>query len=450
MLSASLAGSGRGGEPARQGKMPAMATPACASAPPRYRLITLGSHGDLLPFFHLAQGLQSLGRSVDLIGSPMHRAAAQAQGLPFQSWCSEADEQQVLRDPRLFHPRRCLEALFTDFERHLRAQVERLRAGEAAEVLIAHPLAVPAAALARAAGSARFVVSACLAPSNLRSCADPLQIGELSVPSWVPMAWRGALWRWVDRRHVDPLALPGLNRVRAAQGLAPIAHFLPHLQQAPDATLTLFPEAFAPAPADWPTPRLAHGFPLQQDPVPVAEPRLDAFLARHPRPWVFTAGTANQQANRFFATAVEALQRLGRAGLLLSRSPEQIALPLPDSIARFAYLPLRSLLPQAAGLVHHGGIGTTAEALRAGVPQLVTPFAFDQFDNAARLRQLGVAEVLPAARLRADRLARGLQALAARAQADPAPWRRWASALAEPPQAETLLRALEQRLGLAP
>lgn len=428
--------------------MLAMPTSSFASTTPRYRLITLGSHGDLLPFLHLAQGLQSLGRTVELIGSPMHRAAAQAQGLPFQSWCSEADEGQVLQDPRLFHPRRCLEALFTDFDRHLRAQVELLDAGEPAEVLIAHPMAVPAATLARAAGGARFVVSACLAPSNLRSCADPLLIGALRVPSWVPLAWRRGLWRWVDRRHVDPLTLPWLNRARAERGLAPLAHFLPHLQQAPDATLTLFPEAFAPAAADWPTPRLVHGFPLQQDPAPVAEPRLQAFLERHPRPWVFTAGTANQQAARFFATAVEALQRLGRAGLLLSRSPEQIALPLPESIGRFAYLPLRSLLPKTAGLVHHGGIGTTAEALRAGVPQLVTPFAFDQFDNAARLQRLGVAEVLPAAGLRAAPLAKRLQALEQRLGAQPAPLQRWAAALAQPPDAAELMQRLERQLGI--
>ena len=417
--------------------------------PPRYRLITLGSHGDLLPFLHLAQGLQAMGRAVDLIGSPMHRAAAEAQGLRFRSWCSEADEQQVLQDPRLFDPRRCLEALFSDFDRHLRAQHELLLADEPVEVLIAHPLAVPAAALARAAGSARFLVSACLAPSNLRSCADPLHIGPLRIAPWVPQALRRGLWWWVDRRAVDPLTLPGLNALRAAQGLAPVARFLPHLQQAPDATLTLFPDAFAPPPADWPTPRLAHGFPLQQDTDAAPDPRLEAFLARHPRPWVFTAGTANQQAEAFFAAALGALQRLGQPGLLLSRSQANLPRELPASVAGFAYLPLSSLLPRAAGLVHHGGIGTTAEALRAGLPQLVTPFAFDQFDNAARLQQLGVAEVLPAAQLNADRLARGLQTLAARAQADPAPWRRWAETLAQPPRAEALLQALEQRLGLA-
>jgi len=63
--------------------------------------------------------------------------------------------------------------------------------------------------------------------------------------------------------------------------------------------------------------------------------------------------------------------------------------------------------------VHHGGIGTTHEALRAGVPMLVVPHGFDQPDNAARVRRLGVAAVLPSGRYRADRAAGALRRLLA-------------------------------------
>jgi rhamnosyltransferase subunit B len=45
--------------------------------------------------------------------------------------------------------------------------------------------------------------------------------------------------------------------------------------------------------------------------------------------------------------------------------------------------------------VHHGGVGSSAQALRAGIPQLVVPHAYDQFDNAMRLRRLGVGRTLP-------------------------------------------------------
>jgi rhamnosyltransferase subunit B len=74
-------------------------------------------------------------------------------------------------------------------------------------------------------------------------------------------------------------------------------------------------------------------------------------------------------------------------------------------------VPLSKLLPQAAALVHHGGIGTTAEAFRAGVPQLITPFAWDQFDNGARIASLGAGLVVPVAGLSPRKLARSLDAL---------------------------------------
>jgi len=69
------------------------------------------------------------------------------------------------------------------------------------------------------------------------------------------------------------------------------------------------------------------------------------------------------------------------------------------------------LLPHTAVLVHHGGIGTTAEALRAGTPQLVVPFGWDQFDNGARVTALGAGLVMPSKSLQPPKLARALHEL---------------------------------------
>src|SRR5262249_43209266 len=85
--------------------------------------------------------------------------------------------------------------------------------------------------------------------------------------------------------------------------------------------------------------------------------------------------------------------------LLLTGFANQVPL-LPPSVRHLTYAPLGKLLPGAAALVHHGGIGTSAAALAAGVPQLLIPFAHDQPDNAARLCRLGVAETLRRPRAR--------------------------------------------------
>ncbi|MBK8335066.1 MAG: hypothetical protein IPL03_00135 [Sterolibacteriaceae bacterium] len=138
---------------------------------------------------------------------------------------------------------------------------------------------------------------------------------------------------------------------------------------------------------------------------------LSAFLAAGEKPLVFTPGTGNLHAADFFTCALSAIHVLGRRAVFLTKERAQIPVNLPESVLWQSYVPLSSLLPRAAALVHHGGIGTTAEALRSGTPQLIAPFAWDQFDNGARVASLGVGMVIPAKRLRPRKLARSLQNL---------------------------------------
>ena len=78
--------------------------------------------------------------------------------------------------------------------------------------------------------------------------------------------------------------------------------------------------------------------------------------------------------------------------MFLTQYPEQLPARLPNGVRHFNYIPFSTVLPRAAAFVHHGGIGTTAQALAAGVPQLVVPLAHDQPDNAVRIRHLGVGD----------------------------------------------------------
>ena len=89
----------------------------------------------------------------------------------------------------------------------------------------------------------------------------------------------------------------------------------------------------------------------------------------------------------------------------------QLPSTLPPSVDHFDYVPLTEVLPRAAALVHHGGIGSAAQAPAAGIPHLVRPMAFDQPDNADRLSELGVARILPPVRFRAKAVTRHLEQL---------------------------------------
>jgi UDP:flavonoid glycosyltransferase YjiC (YdhE family) len=91
-------------------------------------------------------------------------------------------------------------------------------------------------------------------------------------------------------------------------------------------------------------------------------------------------------------------------GLLSTRFAEQIPADLPPGVRHVSFVPFRWLLPRAALLVHHGGIGSTSQALHAGIPQVIMPMGFDQFDNAARVERLGVGRALARRRFTAPRL----------------------------------------------
>ncbi|OYU98164.1 MAG: hypothetical protein CFE45_17550 [Burkholderiales bacterium PBB5] len=375
---------------------------------------TVGSVGDMHPFLGLGQALQRQGQDVRFMASPVHAARVHDSGLAFQPMGSAASFEAVADDPALWDPRTAMTVFWRGLRSSLQALPEAALAlpADRPATLLVHPLLLPSADLARARRPGLRVVAAWLAPHNLRSCHDPLMVGPLRIPRWVPMALRRGLWRRIDRRFIDPACLPELNAARADAGLAPVAHFMPHLNAVADQSVTLFPDWFAATPPDWPQPLLRGSFPLFE---PAADAALSnevrGFLAAGDPPVVVTLGTFQRHGGPLLAQVVTAARALGRRTLVLAADRTQVPLPPADDWLWQPYVPLHLLLPHAAALVHHGGIGTTAEALRAARPQLVLPWAFDQFDNAQRVVALGAGQTLPSRRLRPDRLLQSLRQL---------------------------------------
>jgi rhamnosyltransferase subunit B len=381
--------------------------------PVHFVVVTIGSAGDLFPFLALALALRARGHRVSFLAPEQHGPWVRPTGLPFTGL--PADEA-VLHDPDLWHPTRGFGVVWRATRPAMARIVPFVEALPLDErcVLLVHPLALPEADLCRTVHPGVKIAAAYLAPANLVTVHDPLMIGPWRVPAWVPLAARRGFWRWVGRRFIDPVALADINAARTAQGLAPVATLVDWIAAVPDLSLTLFPDWFAPTQPDWPRPLVRGDFPLF-DPNADAQPapELTAFLQAGTPPLVFTHGTGNTQAAAYFRHARAAAERLGRRAVFLTRHPEQVPAILPPTMLWQAYVPLRALLPHAAVLIHHGGIGTTAEALRAGTPQLVVPLAHDQFDNGARVTALGAGATLPAGRLTERRLVRKLAALLA-------------------------------------
>jgi rhamnosyltransferase subunit B len=373
-------------------------------------LVTTGSAGDLFPFLKLGTELRQRGHRVTVFAPALHAPIVQQAGLPFHG--SVADPA-VLEDPDLWHPRRGFGVVWRAVRPGLAGLLPMVQALAPGPVLIvAHPLAIADAVLCRSLREDVRVVAAYLAPSNIPTVYDPLMIGPLAIPRWVPHPWRRWLWKRVAANFIDPVAMPDVNAQRRRSGLEPVDNLLDFMRDAPDLAVALFPQWFGRRQPDWPQALCQGDFTLY-DPAPDAafSPELARFLECGDAPLVFTHGTGNQQADRFFAAALSAVRMLGRRAIFLTPHRAQVPAALPANVLWQDYLPLQKLLPLAAALAHHGGIGTTAEALRAGVPQLVVPLAYDQFDNGARVRALGAGLVLPHSRVSAALLAKTLQQL---------------------------------------
>lgn len=172
--------------------------------------------------------------------------------------------------------------------------------------------------------------------------------------------------------------------------LSPHALSLPDAMDDPGVKLGLFPDWFAKTDAR------ALGFPLHDDAaIPQLPPQLDAFLRDGAPPVVLTPGSFMRKSADFFRTGLDACEQLGLRALLLTPHKDQVP-AMPACARHYSYINLQRLLPRCAAILHHGGIGTAAQALRAGAPQILTPVLFDQFDNTARLEALGVGKRIAA------------------------------------------------------
>ena len=208
------------------------------------------------------------------------------------------------------------------------------------------------------------------------------------------------IFKMAQRLVIDPVVRPSLNVIRSELDLKPVKHVMKWWHSR-SRLLCLFPEWFCAPQLDWPAPLSQVDFPLWDErdsdqttfPIEIQD-KLETFLCKGSPPVAFTPGSANIFGNAFFQTALESCQKINCRAIFLTRFDEQIPKSLPESAIHIPFAPLSLLLPRCAALVHHGGIGSAAQAMAAGIPQLIRPQAHDQFDNASRIAELGIGRFL--------------------------------------------------------
>jgi rhamnosyltransferase subunit B len=384
-------------------------------------LTTFGSLGDLHPYLALARALQNRGHSVVLATLGVHRERVEEAGLPFHEIGPAIGESltEAALMAQLMDRKKGFEFLIREIVMpYLKRAYEEISAVAAdAQILITHPLTYAAHLFAEKHATKIRWVSVALAPSSLWSAYDP--------PVMPPAPWL-AKFRPLGPRFfrpvmallekgVNPWVKPWHEFRKELQLPQTTRHPIFDGQFSPSLTLCLFSPLFGSPQPDWPPNAQTTGFAFYKRPQDSeATNSLAAFLQDGEPPLVFTLGSsAVMDAGDFYTESANAARLLGkRAVLLIGRDPRNRPNDgLPSGVIACEYAPYASIFPHASVIVHQGGVGTTAEAMRAGKPMLVMPYGFDQFDNAARVKVLGIGRTIERKAYRAETAARELSFL---------------------------------------
>ena len=371
-------------------------------------LCTIGSAGDVYPFIGIGQQLKKRGFRVVLITSQYFEAQARNVGLEFFGLGSGEDYQSIIQDPDLWSPDKGFKVFAERVVFPIMEPAYEIIAGfDPSQTILVAQGQFFAAHIAHEKLGFPFITIH-LQPAAFRSVHE-FPLLPVKLP---PLLIRG-IFSLIDALLLDKLFAPNINRFRQRLGLPAINKIFGGWMHSPQKNLGLFPEWFAQPQRDWPPQTQLTGFVYydKQDENEELPRELETFLNAGSAPIIFTAGTAMKHADQFFRDCIEACQRLHQRGILLTQHPEQLPGQLPQGIQHFAYVPFSKVLPRALALVHHGGIGTTAQAIAAGIPQVIRPMAHDQPDTAARVEKLGIGATLNPKNFNASSLTEKLNAL---------------------------------------
>jgi sterol 3beta-glucosyltransferase len=381
----------------------------CGPRAMRVAILTAGSRGDVDPYLALGSGLRDAGFTVRLATHVGFRDQVESQGLEFAAVVHPSDV--LTADPRW-------EAL--------------QNAGDTAGRFVRHATRVARMIQPLLAGMLDDYWAACQGAdaviSSISGIGGPQQAAALRIPHcWAlvqPMSptveyahfmapGRGRLPGWVNlRTHVVAervhwrLFRTAINRwVTANLGVGSVPRPAPGGLFGSGAGSIVYgiSPSVVPRPRDWP-PNIAqfgHWF-LEAPPDETLPPELEDFLEAGPPPVYVHAGRIGvTPRGDFLAMVLRVFHRLGLRGLV-SGSPAE---PLPDPILAVPPVPFDRLFPRVVAVVHHGGAGTTAMALRAGIPSFGLPGFFDQPFWSARVAALGAGpRPVPVRRLTEARL----------------------------------------------
>jgi UDP:flavonoid glycosyltransferase YjiC (YdhE family) len=351
-------------------------------------LVSLGTDGDVFPFVGLGIRLRSRGHRVTLVANEHYQARAVREGFAFRALVSNEETKELMGNPNIWHPVKSALVGARWGRRILQRQYDLLAelARDEDAMMVAYPPVFTARLVQEKLS--RHLVSVVVMPWMVLSMsAPPTMAGPLHLPRGAPGWVVKPYWRMLEAA-ANLLIGRHVSRIGRSLGLQPIRNIY-RWSFSRQLAIGLFPAWYAPPQPDWPSQMQLVGFPLFDGGPEGDLPRavLD-FCRAGQRPIAVTFGSGMTHGTRLFRAAIEACRLSGERCILLTRFGHQLPAPLPPFVHHCDYAPFRKLFRHCSAVMHHGGVGTTAQAFAAGIPQLILPMAWDQPDNAVRVKRL--------------------------------------------------------------
>jgi rhamnosyltransferase subunit B len=382
----------------------------------RIVLTTIGSFGDLHPKIAIAFELRHRGHDVVFATHQEYQDKIKALGFEFHRM---RPDNTALNDPQEMARMMDLQTGTEYVVRNwvcasLRETYTDLMNAAKNSDLIINGEGVLAARLVAEKLGIPWVLTM-LSPLGFLSATDPSIVPGLpaifQLPGLNGIAQRGIwqLGKVLTKSWANPV-----HQLRQEMGLPALrGNPLIDDKYSPHLVLAMFSSVLAKPQPDWAANTVLTGFPFYDGSEGDAQlsPELDQFLDAGEPPIIFTLGSAAVMApGQFYEESIKATKRLNRRAVLLIGKNVPPA-NLSGSIISVNYAPYSQLFSRACAIVHQGGIGTTAQALRAGRPTIVMPYSIDQPDNAARVERLGTSRTVPLNQYAAERVAQQLDKL---------------------------------------
>lgn len=382
----------------------------------RITILALGSRGDTQPYVALGRGLLASGHTVTLVAGDefadfvaAHGLAYAPVGVNFRAFVSDHMQPALESGRNAFA---ALRTIFAEGRAYAAVMTQRIEAACRDADLVIAGLVGGLLGYHIAEAHGRPLVLALTIPLPGRTATSANILFPFQ-PRW------GARFNLLTHALIEQflwlLLRPLVNGWREQRGLDLLPRFewpLERLYGAPVPVLYLHSPSLIPRPPDWGPHQHVTGA-CFLDRAPDWEPPADlvAFLGDGPPPVYVGFGSMNDRdPERVSGMVLDALRRAGLRGVLNTGWGGMSQTDTPDDVSVLHDIPHDWLFPRVAAVVHHGGVGTTAAGLRAGVPSVIVPFFGDQPFWAGRVHALGVGPApLPRQRLSADRLAFALR-----------------------------------------